>query len=136
MLLNPRFTSKPLYDVSNYDCLLSRCCVKYTEGIDYNITPSFVNQFDHYKTFKYVLSCIYEPLSGNVVLYDKPTLPIIDKPEQIDLEKLVRPNRFPCNFEKVYNESYFSKYLQVHYHKIKNGHNLTQINTPTWSGFV
>jgi hypothetical protein len=70
---------------------------------------------------------INEPLSGNVVLYDNPTLPIIDKPEPIDLKTLLRPDRFPCNFEKVYNESDFSKYLNVHYHKIKNRHNLDHI---------
>ena len=97
----------------------------------YDIKPSFIKKFNHYKKFKYVLNRIHEPLSepllDNKILYDNPILPIIDKPEPIDLEKLVRPNRFPCKFEKIYNESDFSKYLLVHYHKIKNHDNLKHI---------
>jgi hypothetical protein len=126
LLLNPNLKNKVVYD-STSNILSSRSLVEYTKGIDYNIKPTYINKFNHYKKFKYVLSCILninKTLLHNVVLYDNPTLPIIDKPEPIDLETLVRPDRFPCNFEKVYNESDFSKYLNVHYHKIKNRHNL------------
>lgn len=130
LLLNPKFESKPIYDYSN---LSKRSCVEFDEGKDYNINPSFIKKFNHYKTFKYVLSCLIKNKNfhNDNILYDKPNLPIIDKPEPIDLDKIksVRPNRFPCNFEKVYNESEFSKYLQVHYHKIKNRHNLNHINS-------
>lgn len=123
LLLNPNF--KPTIDYIYFKR------VEYTV-VDYNIKPSYIKKINHYKKLKYVLMCILrinEPLSGNVVLYDNPTLPIIDKPEPIDLEKVknLRPDRFPCNFEKVYNESDFSKYLNVHYHKIKNRHNLDHI---------
>jgi hypothetical protein len=129
---NPNLKSKVIYD----DYLSSRCV--YTEGETYNIKPSFIKKFVHFKKFKYVLGRLYlynntvdDPLSrDNTVLYDNPTFPIIEKLEPIDLETLknLRPNRFPCNFEKVYNESDFSKYLIVHYHKIKNRQNLDYIN--------
>ena len=133
LLLNPSLKSKPIYDNTVYPNFLSERRVVYEKDKYFLIKPSFIKKYNHYKTFKYVLNRISKinyQLLDNSVLYDNPTLPIIDKPEPINLDKIknIRPNRFPCNFEKVYNELDFSKYLIVHYHKIKNRHNLTQIN--------
>ena len=62
LLLNPNFKGKPIIDYS-YSYYSSKR-VEYTV-VDYNIKPSYIKKFNHYKKFKYVLMCILrinEPL--------------------------------------------------------------------------
>jgi len=128
LLLNPKTKSEPELDfVSDYNSF-SRSFVKDI-NIEQNIKPSYFKLFNHYKKFKYVLNRLSKnnSIRCDDILYDHPILPIIDKIGLID-NTSVRPIRFPCNFEKIYNEKDFSKYLLVHHHKIKNRHNLETIN--------
>lgn len=100
----------------------------YIDHFEQSIKPSFIKQFNHYVKFKYVLNRILcENLQNQKILYNDPILPIIDKPI-IEHLKQTHQARFPCNFEKVYNEPDFNTYLLIHHHKFKNQDTIDLLN--------